>query len=68
MDIFKLICCKNSTIDCLRGTENNELKEAVFVAQLVERSLPTPEVRNLNPVIGKIYIVRLLSTVLKRQN
>ena len=27
--------------------------KAVIVAQLVERSLPTPEVRGLNPVIGK---------------
>jgi len=29
---------------------------AVVVAQLVERSLPTPEVRSSNPVIGKIYV------------
>ena len=28
---------------------------AVVVAQLVERSLPIPEVRGSNPVIGKIY-------------
>ena len=28
----------------------------VVVAQLVERSLPTPEVRGSNPVIGKIYL------------
>ena len=27
---------------------------AVIVAQLVERSLTTPEVRGLNPVIGKL--------------
>ena len=33
------------------------------VAQLVERSLPTPEVRGSNPDIGKIYIEHLLSTV-----
>ena len=26
---------------------------AVVVAQLVERSLPTPEIRGLNPDIGK---------------
>ena len=26
------------------------------MAQLVERSLPIPEVRGSNPVIGKIYI------------
>ena len=31
---------------------------AVVVAQLVERSLPTPEVRGSNPVIGKLlYII-----------
>ena len=35
------------------------------MAQLVERSLPTPEVRYPNPVIGKIYVERLRSTVLK---
>ena len=28
---------------------------AVAVAQLVEWSLPTPEVRGSNPVIGKIF-------------
>ena len=28
----------------------------VAVPQLVEWSLPTPEVRSSNPVIGKIYI------------
>ena len=28
----------------------------VVVAQLVEQSLPTPEVRGSNPVIGKIYL------------
>ena len=37
---------------------------AVVVAQLVERSLPIPEVRGSNPVIGKKYIEHLLlSTV-----
>ena len=39
---------------------------AVVVAQLVERSLPAPDVRGSNPVDGKIYIERLLSTILKR--
>ena len=34
------------------------------MAQLVEWLLLTPEIRSLNPVINKIY---LLSTVLKRQ-
>ena len=28
----------------------------IVVALLVERSLPTPEVRSSNPVIGKLYI------------
>ena len=28
----------------------------MVVAQLVEWSLPKPEVRDLNPVLGKIYI------------
>ena len=41
-------------------------KWKVLVAQLVERSFPTPEVCGSNPVNGKIYIERLLSTVLKR--
>ena len=39
----------------------------VVVAQLVERSLPIPEVRGSNPVIGKSSMC-FLSTVLKRQN
>ena len=39
------------------------------VTQLVERLLPTPKVRGLNPVIGKIYIEQcLLSTYLKDEN
>ena len=46
-----------------------ELLWAVVVAQLVERSLPIPEVRGSNPVIGNIYIEHLftclVSTVLK---
>ena len=35
---------------------NKEMRQlwAVVVAQLVERSLPTTEVRGLNPVIGKL--------------
>ena len=31
------------------------IDRAVVVAQLVEQSLPIPEVRGSNPVIGKIY-------------
>ena len=33
---------------------NNGYLWAVVVAQLVERSLPMPEVHGSNPVIGKI--------------
>ena len=40
---------------------------AVVVAQLVERSLPTPEVRGSKPVIGKFYMEHLLSTATKRR-
>ena len=43
------------------GTERSFLLErsqawAVVVAQLVERSLPTPEIRGSNPNIGKLYL------------
>ena len=39
----------------------------VVVAQLVERSLPIPEVRGSNPVIGKnIFILFTVNCVLKR--
>ena len=37
----------------------------VVVAQLVERSLLTSEVRSSNPGVGQIYIERLLPTELK---
>ena len=41
------------------------------MAQLVEQSLPIPEARGSNPVIGNIYVEHLftclLSTVLKRR-
>ena len=40
---------------------------AVVVAVLVDQLLHIPEVCALNPVIGKIYIEQLLSTVLKRR-
>ena len=41
---------------------------AVVVAQLVERSPPSPEIRGSNPVIGKLLSnICLLSTVLKRR-
>ena len=40
---------------------------AVVVAQLIERSLPTPWVRSSNPVIGKIYIEHLLNVFKRRK-
>ena len=36
------------------------------VADLVERLLPTLEVRGSNPVIGKLYITYVLSNALKQ--
>lgn len=33
-----------------------QVKRAMDVAQLAERKLPTTEVHNLNPVIGKIML------------
>ena len=33
----------------------------MVVAQLVEQSILTPEVRGSNPIIGKIYIAHLLT-------
>ena len=39
----------------------------LVVAQLVEQSLPIPEVRGSNQAIGIINVEKLLSTVLKRQ-
>ena len=48
------------TCNCTIKKDENKQKEAGFgevvVGQLVERALPTPEVRGWNPVIGKIYI------------
>ena len=40
----------------------------MVVAQLVEQSLPTPEVRGSNLVIDKLYITFILSTVVKNEN
>ena len=39
----------------------------VFVAQLVERLLPSPEDRGSNPVISKTYIELLLLIGVKRR-
>ena len=43
---------------------------AVVVAQLLERSLQTPEVHGSSPVIGKLLnrtFICILSTVMKRR-
>ena len=53
-------------------TSADKKVRAVVVAQLVERLLPIPEVRGLNPVIGKknyLYIEHLFTVncVLKRR-
>ena len=50
---WKLSCCCKFDSDW-----------TIILAQLVERSLWTPEVRNSNPAISKFY---LLLTVLKKQ-
>ena len=41
--------------------KNSNKPRAVVVAQLVERSLPIPEVRGSNPVIGKKIIGHLFT-------
>ena len=49
-------------------SESNK-SQVLVVAQLVECSPPTPEIRGLNPVIGKLLSNNcLLSTLLKRRN
>ena len=40
----------------------------MVVAQLVEHLPMTQEIRGSNPVIDKLYITYMLSTVLKRRN
>ena len=55
----------NQQLDLLRGDKSVHKfsipikikKGAVVVAQLVERSLPIPEVRSSNPVIGNILFI-----------
>ena len=47
---------------------NNKHSWEVVVAQLVEWSLPIPEVCGSNPITSKVFIeYSLLSTVLKRR-
>ena len=38
------------------GLTGEAFLRAVVVAQMVERSIPTPEVHGSNPVVGKLYI------------
>ena len=40
-----------------KGNIKKYIGRAVVVAQLVKRSLPTPEVHVSNPVIGKVLII-----------
>ena len=52
--------------NCTSCQMTNKWPREVVVAQLVERSLPIPEVRGLNPVIGKNLFLKnicLLTTV-----
>ena len=44
----------------LRHTTNNNNLGALVVAQLVERSLSTPEARSSNPVIGNFYLTSIV--------
>ena len=53
------------TLDDLNKVKNS-ISGAVVVAQLVELSLPMPEVCGSHPVIGKLYITNILLTVMKR--
>ena len=39
-----------------------------MVAQLEERSLPTPEIRGLNPIIGKILSTKCTKKYRKDEN
>ena len=49
--LFRCIFLKFNRYSNVKRTQINKEAMAVVVAQLVERSLPTPEVRSLNPVI-----------------
>ena len=46
-----------------KGFLTLQISWAMVVAQLVEQSLPNPEVHGSNPVISKLYSEHLLSTV-----
>ena len=47
-------CCPNQRKNC--WLQSYQKQWEVVVAQLLERTLLTPEVRSSNPVIGKIYM------------
>ena len=49
------------------STMNKSFEGAAVVAQLVKQLLLFPEVLSSNPIINKVYIAHLLSTVLKRR-
>ena len=51
----------------MEGLERLISNGVVVVAQLAERSLPTPDDRRSNPVIGKILFIHSLSAELKRR-
>ena len=54
-----------------RETRSDVIKilflRAVVVAQLVERSLPTPEIRDLNPAYVKILSTNVSSNCIKKK-
>ena len=56
---FPCLKQRNSYLQIRRRT-------AVVVAQLVEWSLPTPEVRDSKPIIGKIYMFNIYSQLYRK--
>ena len=61
------IAQKTRTIFQLKFRQIGRVYWGVVVAQLVEQSLPSPEIRSSDPIIGKIYsLSAALKTVLKR--
>ena len=55
-------------IECRSRCHKQNLCRALVVAQMVERLLPTPEIRRSNPDIGNFYLLSTeKETVLKRR-
>ena len=52
-------------VSSLTVLDSTKQENFVVVVQLVERSLPTPEVRGSTPVIANIYILNICSLYLK---